>query len=354
MKAARHLNINCSQLGEQYALLLLCGVTVGVTFGSAARPSFGFARPDGPESGERYAVSASGVDCGKIQSTILGRSVAYCIDYPADYGSSSKPYAALYFLHGLFENEQSWIDRGGKQILDDLRSRGEIGNFLVVLPDGGTTFYVNSVDGRDRYEDFFIQELVPFMDRNYRTIPKRDARGISGTSMGGYGALHLAMRHPEIFGSAAAQSPALMPNIPSPAPADDRWNFYARVLAGPFGSPLSAAYWDANNPIKLAEHPERFTGLKVYFDCGDHDRYGFQEGAQLLDKILSEKQFPHEFFLRSGNHGWSYLSQYMKHALLFEWRSFGQGVRPDSRGRASGKLQADSERRKLPLGNTRN
>ena len=59
-------------------------------------------------------------------------------------------------------------------------------------------------------------------------------------------------------------------------------------------------------------------------DCGDHDRYGFEEGAQLLDKILTEKGFHHEFALRPGNHGWSYLSQYMRYALLFHWRCFEQ------------------------------
>jgi S-formylglutathione hydrolase FrmB len=271
-----------------------------------------------------FAAAASSVDCADIRSAILGRSVAYCVDLPADYSSSARRYPTLYFLHGLFEDEQSWIDRGGKEILDNLRAQGQIGNFLVVLPNGGKTFYVNALGGNDRFEDFFTQELVPFIDRKYRSIPNRAERGISGSSMGGYGALHLAMRHPDLFGSVAAQSAALVPKIPDPLPSEGRWEFYARVLEGPFGSPLSSAYWEANSPLTLAEHPEKFAGLKIYFDCGDQDRYGFEQGAEMLDKILTEKHFPHEFFLRSGNHGWTYLDQYMKYALLFEWQSFEQ------------------------------
>ncbi len=278
--------------------------------------------------------SGTSTDCGNISSSILGRSVGYCVDLPADYATSSKRYPTLYFLHGLFEDEQSWIERGGKEILDSLRSQGQIGDLLVVLPDAGKTFYINSFDGRDRYEDFFVEELVPTIDRKYRTVPERRERGISGTSMGGYGALHLSMRHPDLFGSAAAQSAALVPKFPDPLPTDGRWGFYARVLSGPFGSPLNESYWEANSPITLAQHPERFASLRLYFDCGDQDRYGFQEGAEVLHNTLAGKHFPHEFVLRSGGHGWSYLSQYMKYALLFEWQSFEQGghTRSDSGG----------------------
>src|SRR3989475_5444648 len=107
---------------------------------------------------------------------------------------------------------------------------------------------------------------------------------------------------------------------------------FRSVLQGPFGSPLNEAYWEANNPLTLAEHPERLAGLKLYFDCGDHDRYGFEEGAQLLDRVLQGKGFPHEFVLRSGDHGWTYLRQYMKYALIFHWQCFDSGEHRSSGG----------------------
>ena len=156
----------------------------------------------------------------------------------------------------------------------------------------GKSFYVNSFDGHERYEDFFIQELMPAIDHKYRTIANRKARGISGVSMGGYGALHLGMKHPDVFGSASAHSAALIAKFPNPLPTEGRWGFYAQVLQEPFGSPLNEAYFDANNPLTLAEHPERFANLKLYFDCGDQDRYGFDAGAKELDEILTSKGFP--------------------------------------------------------------
>jgi S-formylglutathione hydrolase FrmB len=272
-----------------------------------------------------WANSPPQIECRSFSSAILGRAVNYCVALPPGYDpSGATRYPTLYFLHGMFEHERSWSERGGQQIWEDSMGQGQVGKFLLVLPDGGRSFYVNSLDGHERYEDFLIEELVPAVDRLYRTLAHPAARGMSGTSMGGYGALHLAMRHPGVFGSASAHSAALLPKFPSPLPTEGRWGFYARILQGPFGSPLNEAYWEANSPLTLAEHPERFAGLKIYFDCGDHDRYGFQEGAQLLDRILSGKQFPHEFALRPGDHGWSYLHQYLPYSLRFHWQYFHQ------------------------------
>jgi len=283
----------------------------------------------GLASGSARALpQATTLDCGSVESAILGRGVNVCVVLPADYSlRGTRRYPVLYYLHGLFENEQSWSERGGKDILDGLVSSGSISPYLVVLPDGGRSFYVNSYDGRERYDDFFIQELIPAIDKKYRTIPQVAERGIGGTSMGGYGALHLAMRHAEVFGSASAQSAALLPALPHPLPTDGRWGFYARVLQAPFGNPLNESWWDANNPLKLAEDPPRFAHLKLYFDCGDQDRYGFNEGAAALDKILTEKGFSHEYHLRAGGHGWSYLGDYMKYALEFHWKSFSTAER---------------------------
>ena len=272
-----------------------------------------------------HPETSAKTECTSITSAILGRSVDYCVAFPPGYdAASNKRYPTLYFLHGLFEDEHSWLDRGGEQIWDTLTEQGAIGNYIVVLPAGGRTFYVNSQDGHDRYEDFFIQELVPEIDRKYHTLAVVNERGISGVSMGGYGALHLAMRHPDVFGSASAHSAALLPKFPDPLPTEGRWGFYARVLQGPFGSPLNESYFDANNPLTLAEHSERFPHLALYFDCGDHDRYGFNEGAELLDRLLSQKNFPHTFALRAGGHGWDYLHEYMHFSLEFESKVFTQ------------------------------
>lgn len=278
------------------------------------------------------AAPAFSDDCRSVPSQILGRPVEVCIVLPADYANSTKRFPVLYYLHGLFENEHSWIDRGGQSILEGLVASGDVGEFIVVLPDGGKSFYINSLDGRGRYEDFFVQELVPWVDRNFRTLASRPARGIAGDSMGGYGSLHLGMRHADLFGSVSAQSAALIARLPDPLPTEGRWGFYARMLQEPFGSPLNGAYWQSNSPLTLAEDPSKFSGIKLYFDCGNQDRYGFDEGAKLLDKTLTAKEFPHEFEMREGNHGWSYLTQYMKYPLIFHWKIFAAAASAAKRG----------------------
>ena len=267
------------------------------------------------------------VDCETVSSAILNRAVDYCIALPPGYDASTERYPVLYYLHGLFEHDRSWSEHSGQQTWEGLMSQGKIGKFIVVMPEGGKSFYVNSFDGSERYEDFFIQELVPAIDHKYRTTATRETRGISGVSMGGFGAIHLGMRHPDVFGSASAHSAALIAKFPDPLPTEGRWGFYARVLQGPFGAPLNEAYFDSNNPLTLAEHPERFANLKLYFDCGDQDRYGFDEGAKELDKILTSKGFPHTFVLRQGNHGWSYLDQYLHYSLEFHWQVFSQATK---------------------------
>lgn len=275
--------------------------------------------------GNALAAAPGSIQCDSVPSKILDHPVNYCIDLPADYASSGKRYPVLYFLHGLFGNDHRWIDRGGKEIFDRLTTDGTIGPFIVVLPNGGETFYINSEDGKDRYEDFFVQELVPFIDHHYRTIPTREARGISGLSMGGYGALHLAMRHSNLFGSVAATSAVLIPKLPDPLPTQGRWRFYSRILSHAFGSPLNQAYWEENSPLTLAKDPSKFQGLKIYFDVGDQDRYGFEKGAALLDKILDEENYPHTYALRPGGHGWEFMDQYMPYSLRFQWQWLKQG-----------------------------
>jgi putative tributyrin esterase len=300
-----------SKGGRLHYVALCAALSLGWTFGFSVN---------------LLATAPGSVQCDWVPSKILDHPVDYCIDLPAGYASSSHRYPVLYFLHGLFGNDHRWIDRGGKEIFDRLTADGTIGPFIVVLPNGGETFYINSEDGKDRYEDFFVQELVPYIDHHYRTIASKEARGISGLSMGGYGALHLAMRHPDLFGSVAASSAVLIPELPNPLPTGGRWQFYSRILSHAFGSPLNQAYWEANSPLTLAKDPSKFQGLKIYFDVGDQDRYGFEKGAAILDEILDKENYPHTYALRPGGHGWEFLDQYMPYSLRFQWHLFAKAL----------------------------
>ena len=156
-------------------------------------------------------------DCRAVQSAILHTSVRYCVFLPASYASSSdnaQQYPVLYYLHGLGGNAQAMALSGEWTLLQDLRRQHKVGDFLVVAPDGFDAFYINSEDGKTRYEDFFFREFVPHIERTYRARPGRAARGITGFSMGGYGALLYAFTHPELFASVSAHSAALMRQPP--------------------------------------------------------------------------------------------------------------------------------------------
>lgn len=261
------------------------------------------------------------IECRSVHSQILRRDVRYCAILPPSYDSAkSRRYPVLYFLHGLGGNEQFLVTSGGWNLVEDLWQQQEIGEFLIVTPDAGTSFYINSRDGRVRYEDFFIREFIPFIDRTYRTSPARRARGIGGISMGGYGALHLAFRHPDLFVSVTANSAALLVKFPDIRFANPQQSSLLRILHA-FGTPPDSAFWHRNDPIVLA-HTANLAGLKIYFDCGTEDDYGFYRGAQLLDSILTARKVPHEFRLYPGGHNWQYFAARLPAVLEFHSEAF--------------------------------
>jgi S-formylglutathione hydrolase FrmB len=205
-------------------------------------------------------------------------------------------------------------------MVEDLRERGELKDFLIATPAGNATFYINAKDGKVRYEDFLLQEFFPFIEKRYRASPGRANRAISGVSMGGYGALHLAFRHPQLFNSVSAHSAALIEKLPAfllDAPQSPR----ARVLGSVFGIPPDTAFWNANSPLNLARSAN-LAGLKIYFDCGSEDDYGFEAGAAALDKILTARKIPHEFHLYPGRHDPFYFAAHLPASLAFHSRLF--------------------------------
>ena len=161
------------------------------------------------------AHAAGRAECLTVPSKILGRSVPYCVLLPPSYDSEkTRRYPVLYFLHGLGENEQILVNSGGWDLIQDLWDQKRIGEFLIATPAADRSFYINSRDGRVRYEDFFIKEFLPFIESHYRIRADRAHRGITGVSMGGYGALRFAFRYPQLFGSVSAHSAALIAKLP--------------------------------------------------------------------------------------------------------------------------------------------
>jgi S-formylglutathione hydrolase FrmB len=265
------------------------------------------------------------IECRSTPSPILGHDVRYCAILPPSYDSAeARRYPVLYFLHGLGGSEQLLVASGGWNIIEDLWQQRKIGEFLIVTPDADTSFYINSRDGRDRYQDFFLREFIPFIDRTYRTLPTRRARGIAGISMGGYGALHIAFAHPQLFTSVSANSAALLDKFPDVRFANPQQSFLLRALRA-FGTPPDPAFWRRNDPLALAR-TANLAGLNIYFDCGAQDDYGFEHGAQALDRILAARKIPHEFHLFPGGHDWQYFAARLP--AVFEFHSRAFGLRP--------------------------
>jgi S-formylglutathione hydrolase FrmB len=205
-----------------------------------------------------------------------------------------------------------------------MRRDKKAGDFLVVAPDGWDTFYVNSQDGKTLYSDFFLREFMPFIEHTYRIRPVRATRGITGFSMGGYGALHFAFAHPELFGSVSAHSAALMRDPPQGVNAGaSSGNLAAKMLANVFGNPIDRKMWDFNSPFVLArKNAPMLKGTKIYFDCGTEDSFGFNRGASDLDQLLKSISVPHEFHLYPGGHSVSYLVAHREASFEFHWRAF--------------------------------
>jgi S-formylglutathione hydrolase FrmB len=261
-------------------------------------------------------------ECVSLPSKILTRAVPYCVLLPPSYDAEkTRRYPILYLLHGLGDNDQFLIHSGGMNLVEDLWERKQLGEFLIVTPAAGMSFYINSQDGKRRYEDFFLQEFMPGVEKRYRAQAGRSSRGIAGISMGGYGALHIAFRHPQLFAAVGAHSAALIEKLPSISAQNSRQMSQLRVLGEAFGSPFDAAFWNQNDPLTIA-HTANLAGLEIYFDCGSEDDYGFDSGAVALDKLLTSRHIPHEFHLYPGGHDWTYFAEHLPALLEFEFQAF--------------------------------
>lgn len=271
------------------------------------------------------AAAQGRVDCSSFQSKILQHAVRYCVMLPPSYETAhDKKFPVLYFLHGLGQNEQALMLGGGWGLIEDLRRQHKIGDFLIVAPEGQGSFFINAANGGPRYSDFFLTELLPYIESHFRVLRARGTRGITGLSMGGYGALRMAFAHPDLFGSVSAQSAALI--IQSPKELNQHMGMggpLTHLMGQVFGSPISAAHWNENSPFQLARGNS--AGLKreaIYFNCGQQDEYGFAEGAEKLHRELEGLGIRHEFQLYPGTHSPDYFLSHLGETLAFHSKVF--------------------------------
>ena len=278
------------------------------------------------------AHAQSRIDCDALNSRILKHPVHYCVYLPAGYDAGAKQhpartYPVLYFLHGLGDNERTLFNSGGWTLLDDLRRQHKMGEFLIVAPEGGRTFYINSADGSVLYSDFLLKEFIPLIETKYRISKGRNNRAISGISMGGYGALRFAFAHPEMFSAVSAQSAALITESPQELDTADRAGApMGKLLATVFGSPIDVQHWKDNSPFLLAKRNQAaLRNLAIYFNCGQDDNYGFEKGAAALHEELLKEGVKHEYHLYPGDHSLSYFLDHFTEVMEFHSRT-GSGA----------------------------
>ena len=273
----------------------------------------------------RVGVAQGRIDCSSLNSAILHRAVRYCVMVPPSYETDKNAkYPVLYFLHGLGENEQTLLRSGGWGLIEDLRQQHKIGDFLMAAPEGRGSFYINAAGHGERYSDFFLSEFMPYIESHYRVLRDRKHRGVTGLSMGGYGALRVAFAHPELFGSVSAQSPALMTESPQQMNADLRGSGpMGKLLGGVFGNPIDVPHWKANSPFELARKNRiALEHQAIYFHCGEQDEFGFAQGATWLHKQLQAEGVAHEFHLYPGGHDADYFSAHLHETVEFHWKVF--------------------------------
>lgn len=273
------------------------------------------------------AVSTKGrVEYGSFPSASLGVDVGYAVSLPPSYDREpGRRFPLVLFLHGLFNSERDWEGRGIQAQIDRLRAEGKIGDFIVAVPYGANSFYLNAKDGT-KYEDAIVRDFLPFVDRTFRTTAKPGERVIQGISMGGFGALVIAFKHPELFVAVAAHCAAIFEELPKPpaAATDRRGSYRYEIATKIFGNPPDDAFFKANNPIGLVEtRAGKIKGLKIYFDVGEQDRYGFATGNRSFDEALTKAGVPHEFHLTAGDHGWAYLVSRSDAGFAFVSKAIG-------------------------------
>lgn len=262
----------------------------------------------------------------KLSSKILGRDVAYAVYLPPDYGTSSRRYPVVYLLHGYTDDESGWIQFGEVNLAADRAiAEREIPPMIIVMPDGGVTFYINDAAGKARYEDMFVQELIPYIDATYRTRASREFRGIAGLSMGGWGTLVQSLRHPELFAAGAALSAAVWPDDEILGMKQENWDKLLGPLfgaAGLAGRARLTPHFREVSPLDLAKSlPEdSLKKVRYYIDCGDDDF--LIKGNCALHLLLLDRKIPHEFRVRDGGHAWSYWRTGIVDGLKFIGQSF--------------------------------
>ncbi|MCL3780811.1 esterase family protein [Prolixibacteraceae bacterium JC049] len=260
-----------------------------------------------------------------FSSTLLGEDVKYSVYLPADYDLSERKYPVLYLLHGYTDDETGWVQFGEvKAIADKAIKSGESTEMIIVMPDAKVSYYSNDHAMKYPWEDMFVKEFIPFVEETYKVRQKKEFRALAGLSMGGFGALKLAMRHNELFSSSVAMSAAVRTDKQIIEMESEKYEKVYGLLYGPNlkGRKRITESWKNNSVFHLMNSIdlEGLNSVRYYIDCGDDDF--LIEGNMSLHLTMNKKGIKHEFRVRDGGHSWQYWRTCLPTALEFVSKSF--------------------------------
>jgi len=257
-----------------------------------------------------------------LESSILKMKKKYAVYFPPDYETSERYYPVLYLLHGAGGDQAEWIQRGEvARIADNAINNGLASAMIIVMPNasGENRGYANDPEGKWRYEDFFFQEFMPYIEKTYRIRPGKRHRAIAGLSMGGNGTFIYALHHPELFYAACPLSAATFPFT-----LDDAKELLPKRYPDITDKQIEEYYNRYSIPELINKIPEDRKGaVRWYIDCGDDDALEqVYEGNCLIHIAMRKKEIPHEFRIRDGAHTWSYWRSALPSVLGFVSNSF--------------------------------
>ncbi len=269
-----------------------------------------------------FAQTGKVMDNLSMPSTILKMDRKYAIYLPPDYESSQRSYPVLYLLHGGGDDQTGWVQFGEVlNIADKNILAGTATPMIIVMPDANTgqRGYGNSVKGDWRYEDFFFDEFIPFIEKKWRIKGEKQYRAVAGLSMGGHGTFIYALHHPELFSSACPLSAGA-----GPMSIEELKNYKAWQGVEGITDAQKEAYFKKYSVLNLIENikDDQKKAVRWYIDCGDDDF--LYEGNSLVHIAMRKKEIPHEFRMRDGGHTWTYWRTALPTVLEFVSMSFHQ------------------------------
>ncbi len=247
------------------------------------------------------------------QNTVLEKMTSFTAIVPDD---KPGPFPVLYLLHGLSDDHTAWTRRSNiERYMDGLP-------LIVVMPNGERSFYTDSQSNpKAAFETYLTRDLVGFVDRTFRTIPTREGRVLAGLSMGGYGAVKLALKHPDLFCAAVSHSGA----VGFGQRTFDAGSEWAAIMG-------ENAAGGPNDIFALAETLDRNNLPALRIDCGVDDF--LIEENRALNAHLTALGIAHEYEEHPGEHNWVYWNFRILDTLKFFGQILGYEFRPEQHFRS--------------------